>query len=483
MAKDPLTVSEVAHRSGFAPSALRFYEEKGLIEASRTSAASAAMPAPSCAGSPSSGRPATSGSAWTRSPPSSTPCRTAAPRTRRTGAGSPRTGGPASTSRSPPSRRCATGSTGASAAAASRWVPAGSTTPRTSSAPGPREPAGCPSCCAGRARVSVRRRGRSAAYPSRSSPGDSLRANQRTEGREWPALQHDRAPTGTTPHAICRSWRVWRRCASAPGCTSARATARASCTASGRSSTTRSTRPWPAPATASRSSCTPTAPSRSCDQGRGIPVDTEPRTGLSGVEVVFTKLHAGGKFGGTSYAATGGLHGVGASVVNALSARLDVEVDRGGKTYGMSFRRGEPGTFADRGGNGPDGDLHRIREQERAPGRRPGEAGRDRVAGPVLAGPRDLRAGRRARPRAADRPGAADVVPHPRAGAGDPRRARPARDARCRRRARGDLRPPRRDHRVRRLPRARLAGHPGVAAAGLGHLHRERPGPRPGRAT
>ena len=90
------------------------------------------------------------------------------------------------------------------------------------------------------------------------------------------------------------------------------------------------------------------------DHGRGIPVDTEPRTGLSGVEVVFTKLHAGGKFGGTSYAATGGLHGVGASVVNALSARLDVEVDRVGKTYGMSFRRGEPGEFADRGEKGPE---------------------------------------------------------------------------------------------------------------------------------
>ncbi len=83
------------------------------------------------------------------------------------------------------------------------------------------------------------------------------------------------------------------------------------------------------------------------DNGRGIPVDVEPRTGLSGVEVVFTKLHAGGKFGGGSYAASGGLHGVGASVVNALSSRLDVEVDRAGKTYGMSFRRGEPGTFDD----------------------------------------------------------------------------------------------------------------------------------------
>ena len=86
------------------------------------------------------------------------------------------------------------------------------------------------------------------------------------------------------------------------------------------------------------------------DNGRGIPVDVEPRTGLSGVEVVFTKLHAGGKFGGGSYTASGGLHGVGASVVNALSARLEVEVDRGGKTYAMSFRRGEPGVFADGAG-------------------------------------------------------------------------------------------------------------------------------------
>jgi DNA gyrase subunit B len=85
------------------------------------------------------------------------------------------------------------------------------------------------------------------------------------------------------------------------------------------------------------------------DDGRGIPVDIEPKTGLSGVEVVFTKLHAGGKFGGGSYAASGGLHGVGASVVNALSSRLDVHVERGGKVHSMSFRRGEPGIFADAG--------------------------------------------------------------------------------------------------------------------------------------
>ncbi|MFD1723010.1 DNA gyrase/topoisomerase IV subunit B [Amnibacterium endophyticum] len=91
------------------------------------------------------------------------------------------------------------------------------------------------------------------------------------------------------------------------------------------------------------------------DEARGIPVDVEPKTGLTGVEVVFTKLHAGGKFGSGSYAASGGLHGVGASVVNALSERLDVEVDRGGKTWAMSFHRGEPGVFSDAaGGPSPD---------------------------------------------------------------------------------------------------------------------------------
>ena len=85
------------------------------------------------------------------------------------------------------------------------------------------------------------------------------------------------------------------------------------------------------------------------DDGRGIPVDKEPRTGLSGVEVVFTKLHAGGKFGGGSYSASGGLHGVGASVVNALSSRLDVRVTRASKVHQMSFQRGKPGQFTDRG--------------------------------------------------------------------------------------------------------------------------------------
>src|SRR5579859_2762590 len=90
------------------------------------------------------------------------------------------------------------------------------------------------------------------------------------------------------------------------------------------------------------------------DNGRGIPVDVERKTRLTGVELVMTRLHAGGKFGGGSYTASGGLHGVGASVVNALAARLDVEVDRDGHTWAASFRRGVTGEFA---GPGPDAEF------------------------------------------------------------------------------------------------------------------------------
>lgn len=86
------------------------------------------------------------------------------------------------------------------------------------------------------------------------------------------------------------------------------------------------------------------------DDGRGIPTDKEPRTGLPGVEVVATKLHAGGKFGGGSYVATGGLHGVGLSVVNALSARMDIDVERSPAIQGLSFKHGVPGVFD---GDGP----------------------------------------------------------------------------------------------------------------------------------
>ena len=90
------------------------------------------------------------------------------------------------------------------------------------------------------------------------------------------------------------------------------------------------------------------------DNGRGIPVDIERKTKLSGVELVMTRLHAGGKFGGGSYTASGGLHGVGASVVNALAVRLDVEVDREGRTWAASFRRGVTGEFT---GPGPAADF------------------------------------------------------------------------------------------------------------------------------
>ena len=77
------------------------------------------------------------------------------------------------------------------------------------------------------------------------------------------------------------------------------------------------------------------------DNGRGIPVDVQPQTGKSALEVVFTVLHAGGKFGGGGYKVSGGLHGVGASVVNALSEWLEVNVHKNGKIYQMKFSRGE----------------------------------------------------------------------------------------------------------------------------------------------
>ncbi|MBI0090687.1 type IIA DNA topoisomerase subunit B [Bifidobacterium sp. W8113] len=105
------------------------------------------------------------------------------------------------------------------------------------------------------------------------------------------------------------------------------------------------------------------------DNGRGIPVDIEPRTGLTGVEVVLTKLHAGAKFGNSSYTAVGGLHGVGSSVVNALSSRLEVEVDRDGKTHRMRFHQGHPGIYQDPDPErpSPDSPFKRTRKNRPTP--------------------------------------------------------------------------------------------------------------------
>ncbi len=93
---------------------------------------------------------------------------------------------------------------------------------------------------------------------------------------------------------------------------------------------------------------------RVVDNGRGIPVDTIEGEGKPAVEVVLTTLHAGGKFGGKSYQVSGGLHGVGLSVVNALSERLEVEVARNGKVWQQSYRRGVP-----------EGRLKAVREVKR----------------------------------------------------------------------------------------------------------------------
>src|SRR5579863_2103044 len=95
---------------------------------------------------------------------------------------------------------------------------------------------------------------------------------------------------------------------------------------------------------------------RVVDDGRGIPTDINPQQKMTGVEIALTKLHGGGKFGGEGYKVSGGLHGVGVSVVNALSKRLVVEVDRDGKHHRMEFADGgKPRTKLEVVGASPEG--------------------------------------------------------------------------------------------------------------------------------
>ena len=98
------------------------------------------------------------------------------------------------------------------------------------------------------------------------------------------------------------------------------------------------------------------------DDGRGMPVDIHPEEGISGVELILSRLHAGAKFSDRNYRFSGGLHGVGVSVVNALSSDLEVEVKRGGKVYAMTFRDGEKtGDLAETGEVGMRNTGTRIR--------------------------------------------------------------------------------------------------------------------------
>ncbi|PRX43676.1 DNA gyrase subunit B [Prauserella shujinwangii] len=104
------------------------------------------------------------------------------------------------------------------------------------------------------------------------------------------------------------------------------------------------------------------------DDGRGIPTGKHAKSGLSGVELVLTRLHAGGKFGGSGYKTSGGLHGVGASAVNALSLRFDVTVKRDGKVHEISFARGKPGVFDGPGPKAkftPQSGLRVVRKMKR----------------------------------------------------------------------------------------------------------------------